>query len=171
LKPLNVARKKPSKNPLVECLDKPPGEQIRCIVEKTGNAIESMERSIASMQDRLNEMPTLDDIKRETMVVTKALDRDIGERDKFRGEIGTALKEIAEIRPSIKAIDEKITAHLRLMDKQERKIEERLKNVATKDDLKSFATKDDLKSFATKEDLGKQFDEIKDLLGTPVKKQ
>ncbi len=40
-------------------------------------------------------------------------------------------------------------------------MDQRLSNVATKEDLKSFAKKEDLKIFATKEDLVEQTTELK----------
>ena len=49
-----------------------------------------------------------------------------------------------------------------ISDLMDQKFDEKLKNLATKDDLKQFATKDDLKQFATKDDL-KQFATKKDL--------
>jgi len=49
------------------------------------------------------------------------------------------------------------------------KIEQKLKDFATKDDLKDFATKDDLKDFATKDDLLKHRSDLMNKLDKILK--
>lgn len=157
------------------CLDRETTEdRFECAVNEIANhadhvdkTMESIGKELGSVQKSISLLPTRDDVN---AIVDTKIETRISPLKKKIDTLPSKADLAAESKKVIDAFNKKLDAEVKAIVKASDATRDALTGAF--DDLAGrVATKDDLKQFATKDDLDNRFDEIKELLGKPAKKE